>query len=422
MNDDRFSAEESAAVSGEASTLGEAVSVSPGNAPPVIHPAESPSELVEFLPEEPRRTLPGPGLPEALLWCFGLFAAHAVAAVVMVVVIIVWMLSSGQRWISPAVFEARERGAQHPLAHGPEEWAAFDNLPDEYLLLLIGGDQLLVLLLTLIAVAIRFPGRMVRTLNFSSLRPLHKLIIAGLTLPLSTLCGELYRVTHAGWSQLVEWWPVLRWLDGTNSVDQLQVVAKDAPLLLMLLIIAVAPAVGEELVFRGVIGRGLVARWGVLRGVLLTSVLFGLVHFHPAHALAVIPLGIAMHGLYLATRSMWAPMLLHFLNNAWATVAAKLASGNETAAMEEPTSGVLLLTSATAVLVLGALLYRTRVRYCQPDGKEWDPGYVTVELPPPGVAERVYGSDGSGRNVLTAAVAWATFGVTFILEVAASAQ
>lgn len=422
MNDDSFSAEGSAAVSRETSTSSESAPVSAGDAPPMIPSTESPAELVEFLPEEPRRTLPGPGLLEALLWCFGLFAAHAMAAVALVALIIALMLSSGQGWNSPAVFEARERGAEHPLAHGPEEWAAFDNLPDEYLLLLIGGDQLLVLLLTLIAVALRFPGRVDRTLNFSALRPLHGLIIVGLTLPLSTLCGELYRVIHVGWSQMVEWWPVLRWLDGTNSVDQLQLVAKDAPLLLMVLIIAVAPAVGEELVFRGVIGRGLVARWGVVRGVLLTSVLFGLVHFHPAHALAVIPLGVAMHGLYLGTRSIWAPMLLHFLNNAWATVAAKLAGDGETPAAEEPTSGVLLLTSATAVLVLGTLLYRTRVRYCQPDGKEWDPGYVTVERPPPGVAERVYASDCSGRNLLTAAVAWATFGVTFVLEVAASAR
>ncbi len=58
---------------------------------------------------------------------------------------------------------------------------------------------------------------------------------------------------------------------------------------------AVAPALGEELVFRGVIGRGLIARWGLPAGVLITSVMFAAIHVHPAHVVGVIPVGIAMH-------------------------------------------------------------------------------------------------------------------------------
>jgi hypothetical protein len=381
---------------------------------------EGRAEITEFLPPHQPLRLPGPGLPEALAWCVGLFTAHGAAAVVLVVVIVVLMMAGG-RGLGPFVSPGPP-GGESEMVQVPSDITALDELPEEYLLLLIGGDQLLVLLLTLVAVSLRLRGRVSQTLNFSALRPLHVLIVVGLTLPLATLCGELYRVVHLGWSHLVDLWPMLRWLDESNAVDELQTVAKEASLPLMLLIIAVAPAVGEELVFRGVIGRGLVARWGLIRGVALTSILFGVVHFHPAHALAVIPLGAAMHLLYLGTRSFWAPVLLHFLNNSWATLAAKLAAGSEdaAAALDEPSSPVLLLASTTAVIVLGTLLFRTRTRYVQPDGREWDPGYVTVEVPPVGVAQRVDGGCSSGRQLLTAVMAWAAFGAAFVAEVAAS--
>src|SRR5205085_9678359 len=89
------------------------------------------------------------------------------------------------------------------------------------------------------------------------------------------------------------------------------------------LVMAVLPALGEELIFRGLIGRGLLARWGVVAGVLWTSVLFGLVHLNPAQAIAVIPIGVILHFVYLTTGSFWAPVLLHFLNNAFAAVMLK---------------------------------------------------------------------------------------------------
>jgi hypothetical protein len=144
-------------------------------------------------------------------------------------------------------------------------------------------------------------------------------------------------------------------------------------------------------------------------------------HMHPVHALAVIPLGIALHLIYLATRSFWMPVLLHFLNNAWATAAAKYA-GSEVAAVEAAVSPALLLSSVIAVIVLGALLYTTRVRYLTIDGDEWDPGYPTVEIPDPACAVRVECAPTSGRNLLTAGSAWGAFGLAFIAEVAALAR
>lgn len=77
------------------------------------------------------------------------------------------------------------------------------------------------------------------------------------------------------------------------------------------------PAVGEEVMFRGFLGRGLLARYGLAGGTLL-SAMFSLMHADPVQALAVLVLGITLQGVYIATRSLFAPMLLHGLNNALA--------------------------------------------------------------------------------------------------------
>ena len=89
------------------------------------------------------------------------------------------------------------------------------------------------------------------------------------------------------------------------------------------------------------------------------------------------------------------------MNNAWATVASKLSQTEMAAAAtaEQSASPVLLLAATTAIVVLAALLFRTRTRYVQADGQEWDPGYFTVEAPPHSqVLHRDFGSI-TGRNL-----------------------
>jgi hypothetical protein len=148
------------------------------------------------------------------------------------------------------------------------------------------------------------------------------------------------------------------------------------------MIMAVAPAIGEELVFRGVIGRGLVARWGVPAGVILTSLLFAGAHLHPAHAIGVVPLGIFMHLMYLATRSFWAPVLVHFLNNCWAAVATKYEGELGLEAFEEAAGERLVAAALFCITAAAIVIWRTRVRYQLPDGTAWSPGYASVEEPP----------------------------------------
>ncbi len=363
----------------------------------------APLPITEFLDDAPAEAalLPGPGLPEAIGWMAGVFTGHLVAGVACLIAIIGLMAASGDNI---------------------QQVAMLDQLPPNYLLLLMGGDQWMVLLLTVVAIRLRWGKQVGQYLNMTPLRPLHAAIVFGLVLPLSTLSGETYRVLNQVWKPLVEMLPVLKLIDESNAVELLSTLSSAGSLPMMLLIIAVAPAIGEELVFRGMIGRGLVARWGLVGGIAITSLMFAAVHFHPVHAAAVLPIGIALHCIYLATRSFWAPVLLHFLNNAWATVASRMMAEEAVSAVDTPASPVLIWASFTAMIVLGAVLYRTRTRYILPDGKEWTPGYLTAEHPPVELGARIAGGNDTGRNLLMAGTAWASFTIAFVAEIVAHAQ
>lgn len=86
--------------------------------------------------------------------------------------------------------------------------------------------------------------------------------------------------------------------------------------LLNLFTMALLPAIGEELFFRGVVLR--VSYQGTKNihlGVLLSAILFAVIHFEFDHILAITFMGILLGYLYIYTGSILIPIVLHFLNN-----------------------------------------------------------------------------------------------------------
>lgn len=100
-----------------------------------------------------------------------------------------------------------------------------------------------------------------------------------------------------------------------TSLDFIRSSLNGVPYPVLVVALALGPAFGEELVFRGVIGRGLVARCGPWTGSAITVVLFAMAHMSPAHALATVPIAILLQFLYLKTSTIWIPILVHFCNN-----------------------------------------------------------------------------------------------------------
>ena len=92
-------------------------------------------------------------------------------------------------------------------------------------------------------------------------------------------------------------------------------------LLYTLLVIAIVPALGEELLFRGYIQQKIVKYLkNPHLAILITAFLFGLIHLDFQ---AIIPrffLGIVLGYLFFWSDSLWLPILAHFVNNAQAVI------------------------------------------------------------------------------------------------------
>lgn len=89
----------------------------------------------------------------------------------------------------------------------------------------------------------------------------------------------------------------------------------------LVLLIGGAPAVCEELLFRGYIQTRLTRRFPAWVGILVASLLFAAFHLDPVHVIAVFPLGIWMGWLAYRSGSILPAMLAHLVNNVLSVVA-----------------------------------------------------------------------------------------------------
>ena len=92
-------------------------------------------------------------------------------------------------------------------------------------------------------------------------------------------------------------------------------------LLLNLLVIALIPAVGEELTFRGVLQQGLVRRMKSPHlAIILSAAIFSFIHFQFYGFLPRMFLGILLGYMFYITKSLWTSITMHFVNNGTAVV------------------------------------------------------------------------------------------------------
>jgi membrane protease YdiL (CAAX protease family) len=88
------------------------------------------------------------------------------------------------------------------------------------------------------------------------------------------------------------------------------------PLPLAILLIAVLPALNEELFCRGIVMRSWIPRFGVAGGILFSALAFGLLHLDPYRFLGTTLLGILLGYIAYSTGSILPSMLAHATNNA----------------------------------------------------------------------------------------------------------
>jgi len=110
-----------------------------------------------------------------------------------------------------------------------------------------------------------------------------------------------------------------------NEAEKIILLFLDNPSVLSLIVnlfmIAIIPAIGEELIFRGILLRLLKRWWGNIHlAVLMSAIIFSIIHFQFYGFLPRVFLGIILGYLFVWTGSLWVPIVAHFVNNASAVL------------------------------------------------------------------------------------------------------
>jgi uncharacterized protein len=284
--------------------------------------------------EQGMRGIRGPGLCESLAWTASYLVAQLIALAAFMAVFVFVVFG---RW--PA---------------NPE--AIIDlcleiNLDRSFVPL--GVTNLLCLFVLAPLVRLRLGRGAREILNVRAPRTDALVLVAGAIVPLAIVSEQLYRWSLDFWQVLGERFPALGPVANGNAVELMVQFARAESFPILVVAVALGPALGEELIFRGLIGNGLVSRYGRTAGMLMTSILFAAAHGFPPHALATIPIGLFLHHVYLSTGSYWTAVIVHFLNNLLVIALARFAP-SETL----PTSPALLSCSAGYVLMTALLLSR----------------------------------------------------------------
>ncbi|MBC8033396.1 MAG: CPBP family intramembrane metalloprotease [Chitinophagaceae bacterium] len=130
-------------------------------------------------------------------------------------------------------------------------------------------------------------------------------------------------------------------------------------LLINMVLMALLPAIGEEILFRGLIQKGLIRVFRkVWPGILVSAFIFSFIHFQFLTFLTRFELGIILGALFWYSGSLWVPVLAHFVFNGIQVYAAYLQPEMKDAPDWSISAG-LVGGSFLVVLVLVIILRQT---------------------------------------------------------------
>lgn len=142
----------------------------------------------------------------------------------------------------------------------------------------------------------------------------------------------------------------------------LTTITTPARLALALLVIAVLPAIGEEVLFRGVIQRRFTEWTGGNPhvGIWLAAAVFSAIHMQFYGFFPRMLLGALFGYLYLWAGNLWVPILAHFVNNGFTVLMVYLRQRQVVSMNIEDTARVPIMAGLLSLLLCLGLLYYFR--------------------------------------------------------------
>jgi membrane protease YdiL (CAAX protease family) len=168
------------------------------------------------------------------------------------------------------------------------------------------------------------------------------------------LAGGVGIAWFLAWAQSVFIPVPVEYLEALERVLVAETVSR---FLWLLLLVAVVPAVAEEVLFRGVLLSGLRSRLPDLWAVLLSGLIFGLFHVSPETAFRVIPtawLGILLAWVVVVTGSLPLAVILHLVNNSVILGLTTIPAVREALLFADRAPPFYVLPLALALLAAGA--------------------------------------------------------------------
>ncbi|MEZ4902503.1 MAG: CPBP family intramembrane glutamic endopeptidase [Spirosomataceae bacterium] len=134
-------------------------------------------------------------------------------------------------------------------------------------------------------------------------------------------------------------------------------------LIVALVVMAVIPSIGEEVLFRGIIQRKIFHKIGDMHVAIWTSAtLFSAIHLQFYGFVPRLFLGAMFGYMYAWTRNLWTPIFAHFVNNATTVVIVYLSHRGIIAIdIEESASSVSWMGALFSFLLTALLLFNLKI-------------------------------------------------------------
>ncbi len=174
----------------------------------------------------------------------------------------------------------------------------------------------------------------------------------------TTKVGEFLRIRRTSFVSIIlallglaALMPVVQWLGSLNSALPIpeairefeetlsapirEIIGIKSLVVANIFMVAVTPAICEELLFRGYIQRQLERSTGVVVAVVLTGLMFGFYHLQLSQVIPLATLGIYMAYLTWITGSLIPAILVHLANNSFAILMSVYAEESDNISPEE---------------------------------------------------------------------------------------
>ncbi len=130
------------------------------------------------------------------------------------------------------------------------------------------------------------------------------------------------------------------------------------------IMIAVAAPLLEEILFRGIILKALLKKYKPWKAILISAIIFGIFHLNPWQFLYATVLGIYLGYLYWKTKSLFYPILVHWLLNSTAFIVGQYQNPSESLSpsfTDKEITGLILLGIISLISIY--FLYRYLENY-----------------------------------------------------------